>query len=82
MSAGGVSAAMNPATRSVLIAILCGMMAAAFLHDRGTVDLSFGFQPGGFLEGALTALIGGAGGYALLLVSRLLRRRGGRGDNQ
>jgi hypothetical protein len=73
---------MNPAIRSVLIAIICGMMAAAFLHDRGTVDLSFGFQPGGFLEGALTALIGGAGGFAVLQVFRLLRRRGGGAENQ
>jgi len=73
---------MNPAIRSVLIAILCGMMAAAYLHDRGTVDLSFGFDAGGFLEGALTALIGGAGGFALLLVFRLLLRLGGRAENQ
>ena len=68
---------MNPAARSVLIAVLCGMMAASYLHDRGTVDLSFGFRPGGFMEGALTALIGGAGGLAVLLAFRLLRRLGG-----
>ncbi len=65
--------AISPATRSLLIAVLCGMMAASYLHDRGTVDLSFGFPPGGFLEGALTALLGGAGGAAALLVFRLLR---------
>ena len=72
---------MSPATRSVLIAILCGMMAASFLHDRGTVDLGFGFPSGGFMEGALTALIGGAGGLAVLLVFRLLRRLGGRAED-
>ena len=66
----------SPATRSVLIAVLFGMMAASFLHNGGTVDLGFGFPPGGFMEGALTALIGAAGGLAVLLVFRLLRRLG------
>ncbi len=71
---------MSPARRSVLIAVLCGMMAASYLHDRGTVDLGFGFPPGGFMEGALTALIGGAVGFAVLLVFRLLRRLGSRAE--
>ncbi len=70
--------AISPAMRSAVIAVLCGMMAASYLHDRGTVDLSFGFPPDGFMEGALTALIGGAGGLAVLLIFRLLRRLGGR----
>ena len=52
---------MSPATRSVLLAVVFGMMAASFLHERGIVDLSFGFSQGGILEGALTALIGGLG---------------------
>ncbi len=64
---------MNPATRSVLLAIICGMMAASFLHVRGIVDLSYGFSRGGILEGALMALTGGVAGYALLLAFRILR---------
>lgn len=65
---------MNPATRSVLLAIICGMMAAAYLHERGIVDLNFGFSPGGFPAGALMALTGAAGGYAVLLAFRMLRK--------
>jgi len=64
---------MNPATRSVLLAIIFGMMAASFLHERGIVDLSYGFSRGGLLEGALMALTGGLGGYAILLAFRKLR---------
>ena len=64
---------MSPATRSVLLAIICGMMAASFLHERGIVDLSYGFSRGGLLEGALMALTGGLGGYAILLAFRKLR---------
>ncbi len=64
---------MSPATRSVLLAIICGMMAASFLHVRGIVDLSYGFSRGGILEGALMALTGGLAGYAMLLVFRVLR---------
>ncbi len=64
---------MSPATRSVLLAIICGMMAASFLHERGIVDLSYGFSRGGLLEGALMALTGGVGGYAILLAFRKLR---------
>ena len=64
---------MSPATRSVLLAIIFGMMAASVLHERGIVDLSYGFDRGGMLEGALMALTGGLGGYALLFVFRTLK---------
>ena len=64
---------MNPGLRSVMLAIVCGMMAASFLHVRGVVDLSFGFPQGGFVEGAMMALTGGLGGYGILLVFRVLR---------
>jgi len=64
---------MSPALRSVLLAVVFGMMAAAFLHERGVVDLSYGFPRGGALEGALMALTGGLAGYAILLVFRVLR---------
>ncbi len=64
---------LSPATRSVLLAVIGGMMAASYLHDRGVVDLSYGFAPGSFPEGALMALIGGLGGGALLLAFRKLR---------
>ena len=64
---------MNSALRSVLLAVVFGMMAAAFLHERGVVDLSYGFASGGILEGALMALTGGLGGYAVLLAFRVLR---------
>ena len=64
---------MSPATRSVLLAVICGMMAASFLQVRGIVDLSYGFSPGGLMEGVLMALTGGLGGYAILWVFRKLR---------
>ncbi len=64
---------MSPPIRSVLLAIVCGMMAAALAHERGMVDLGYGFPRGGFLEGALMALTGGLAGYAVLLVFRKLR---------
>ncbi len=64
---------MNPAIRSVLLAVVFGMMAAAFLHERSVVDLSYGFPSGGILEGALMALTGGVAGYAILLGFRILR---------
>ncbi len=63
----------SPATRSVLLAVIGGMMAASYLHDRGVVDLSYGFPPGSLPEGALMALTGGLGGGALLLAFRKLR---------
>ena len=65
---------MSPGIRSTILAIVCGMMAASFLHVRGVVDLSFGFPPGGVAEGGMMALIGGIGGYAILLASRILRK--------
>jgi len=65
---------MRPEIRSVLIAVIAGMMAASYLHSTGRVDLSFGFPHGGFAEGALMAATGAAGGYAVLLAFRLLRR--------
>ena len=65
---------ISPATRSVLLAVISGMMAASFLHVQGIVDLSYGFPRGGFLEGALMALNGGLGGYAVLMVFRMLRK--------
>ena len=71
---------MGAGKRSVLIAILCGMMASSYLHDQSTVDLSFGFPPGGFMEGVLTALIGGLGGFAILMGFRLMSRLGPRPD--
>ena len=64
---------MNPAIRSVLLSVIFGMMAAAFLHQQGIVDLSFGFPRGGFEEGASMAVIGGVGGYAMLMLFRLFR---------
>ncbi len=63
----------NPKTRSILLAAAGGMMAAAFLHTKGVVDLGFGFPPGGFMEGAAIAIIGSGAGYAMLYVFRKLR---------
>ena len=73
---------MSPATRSVLLAIICGMMAAAFLHERGIVDLGYGFSRGGLLEGALMALTGGLGGFAILWVFRKLRNPSNRTEKE
>ncbi len=73
---------MSPATRSILLAIICGMMAAAFLHERGIVDLGYGFSRGGLVEGALMALTGGLGGYAVLLAFRKLRHLANRANKQ
>ena len=64
---------MNPSWRSVAIAIIGGMMAAAYLHNQGTVDLSFGFPHGSLVEGLLMAATGALGGFAVLLAFRLLR---------
>ncbi len=64
---------MSPARRSVMVAIIGGMMAAAYLDSRGAVDLSFGFPRGGFAEGALMAITGAVAGYAVLLAFRKLR---------
>ncbi|MCH7710286.1 MAG: hypothetical protein IH903_01480 [Proteobacteria bacterium] len=65
---------MSPKTRSVVLAIIGGMMAAAYLDGRGVVDLGYGFERGGFAEGALMALTGAMAGYAVLLVFRILRK--------
>ena len=64
---------MSPTIRSVLLSVICGMMAAAFLHERGVINLSFGFSSGSIEEGALMALLGGLGGYAIFLVYRLIK---------
>ncbi len=64
---------MSPKTRSVILAMMGGMMAAAYLDGRGVVDLSYGFGRGGFAEGALMALTGAIAGLAVLLVFRVLR---------
>ena len=64
---------MSPERRSVLIAVVGGMMAAAYLHTEGILDLGFGFPPGGIVEGALMAATGGAAGFAVLFVYRKLR---------
>lgn len=69
---------MRPPRRSVVVAILGGMMAAAYLHTQGLADLGFGFPPGGFLEGASIAIVGALAGYAVLLVFRALRERANR----
>ncbi len=65
---------MSPKTRSVILAMIGGMMAAAYLDNRGVVDLSYGFERGGFAEGALMAITGAIAGYAVLLVFRILRK--------
>ncbi len=56
-----------------MVAIIAGMMAAAYLHSEGVVDLSYGFPPGGLAEGALLAITGSVAGYAVLLAFRKLR---------
>ena len=64
---------MSPSWRSAVVAALGGMMAAAYLHGQGTVDLGFGFPRGSLIEGLLMAVTGALGGLALLLAFRLLR---------
>jgi len=49
------------------------MMAAAYLHSQGAVDLSFGFPRGGLVEGLLIAATGALAGFGVLLCFRLLR---------
>jgi len=65
---------MRPETRSLVLSVLTGMMAAAYLQSVGRVDLSFGFPHGGPVEGALIALVGAVGGAAVLFVFRELRK--------
>lgn len=64
---------MSPERRSVLLAVIGGMMVAAFLDVEGIVDLSFGFPQGGVVAGALMAITGAAAGYAVILSFRKLR---------
>lgn len=64
---------MGPVRRSVLLAVIGGMMAAAYLDSADIVDLSYGFPQGGFAEGVLMAITGGVAGYAILLAFRKLR---------
>lgn len=64
---------MSPKTRSVILAMIGGMMAAAYLDGEGIVDLSYGFPRGGLAEGALMAITGAVAGYVVLLVFRKLR---------
>ena len=63
---------MHPSKRSLLLAAIGGMMAAAYLHDQGKIDLSFGFPKGGLVEGILMAASGALAGVAVLLAFRLL----------
>ncbi len=62
-----------------MVAVVGGMMAAAYLDSQGVVDLSYGFPRGGPAEGALMAMTGGLAGYAVLLVFRTLRDLAARG---
>jgi hypothetical protein len=64
---------MSPARRSVLVAVIGGMMAASYLDDQGIVDLSYGFAEGGFAEGAFMAITGSLAGCAVLLAFRFVR---------
>ncbi len=64
-----------------MVAIIGGMMAAAYLHSQGVVDLGYGFPRGGLAEGALMVITGAVAGYAVLLVFRKLRDFATRGKN-
>lgn len=55
-----------------------GMMAAALLHNEGTLNLGFGFPRGGMIEGALVAIAGSLTGFVVLLAYRKLRNLAGR----
>ncbi|HUT49892.1 MAG TPA: hypothetical protein VM325_11160 [Alphaproteobacteria bacterium] len=68
---------MIPKIRSLLVAMLGGMMAASLLHGEKLIDLGFGFARGGLGEGVLIAVIGAAAGAVILLVFRKLRELGG-----
>ncbi len=56
-----------------MLAVIGGMMAAAYLDVEGIVDLSFGFPQGGVVAGALMAISGAAVGCAIMLSFRKLR---------
>ena len=64
---------MSPKRRSLLLAVIGGMMAAAYLDVEGIVDLSFGFPQGSVVAGALMAISGAAVGCAIMLSFRKLR---------
>lgn len=64
---------MSPEKRSVLVAAIGGMMAAAYLNSEGIVDLSFGFPRGGLVEGLIMVVAGSLAGCAILLAFRMLR---------
>ena len=64
---------MGPPRRSVVVAVLGGMMATAYLHSQGAVDLSFGYPRGGLVEGLLMTATGALAGFGVLLGFRLLR---------
>lgn len=64
--------------RSLLFAMVGGMMAAALLHNEGTLDLGFGFPRGGLIEGAIVAIAGSLAGCAFLLAYRKIRNLAGR----
>ncbi len=70
---------MSPARRSVILAMIGGMMAASYLDSEGVLDLSYGFPRGGFAEGALIAVTGAVVGYGILLAFRKLRDLATRG---
>ena len=63
---------INPKIRSVLVAMLGGMMAASLLHGEKLIDLGFGFARGGIGEGVSIAIVGAAAGAAILMVFRML----------
>ena len=67
--------------RSLLLAMLGGMMAASLLHVRKVVDLGFGFPPNSFGEGAAIAVVGAAAGAAVLVVFRMLSVMIGGGED-
>ena len=64
---------MSPEKRSLLLAVIGGMMAAAYLDVEGIVDLRFGFPQGGVVAGALMAITGATAGGAVMLSFRKLR---------
>lgn len=64
--------------RSFLFAMVGGMMAAALLHNDGTLDLGFGYPRGGVIEGVLVAIAGSLAGCVFLLAFRKLRNLAGR----
>jgi len=64
---------MKPKTRSFLLSLIGGMMAASLLNSEGVVDLSFGFPRGGLFEGVFIAVAGSLAGCIALLAFRKIR---------